>query len=273
MNVQTIVLYALVASIIAGGVIAAGLELVVRARRLRPTFVYRLWLVALLAVVAVPFVAGTVSIARTRVVSTLVTRAERPVLARNADQRLMPAATLPPAPTIDLRTFIADHFQAIALGLWGLGAAIGLGWIALSLRSLAELKRRSSPLEDAFSRELPWLSAVRHGERETYLRLSYEIEAPLAIGFLQPVILIPTDLANENGLKGLEDLVIHEHAHLVRFDDYTNLAQRIIECLFWINPFVLYIGRKLTLAREMAADEAVVERGKDRAHYADSLWR
>jgi len=144
--------------------------------------------------------------------------------------------------------------------------------LAASVWRIRGLKRRSSPLDGALADELPWLTATGSG-REIYLRLSYEIETPVAVGFGRPVILIPTELAGERGLATLEPLVLHEHAHLRRYDDWTNLVQRTIERLFWFNPLVWIVGRRIALEREIASDDAVVEKTGEAHAYATSLWR
>jgi len=68
------------------------------------------------------------------------------------------------------------------VGVWGLGALIGMIGLAASVWRIRGLKRRSSPLDGALADELPWLTATGSG-REIYLRLSYEIETPVAVGF------------------------------------------------------------------------------------------
>ncbi len=172
----------------------------------------------------------------------------------------------PKAPPVS-RT-IAIAFVA----LWALGALIGLIGLALSVARVRGLKKRSSPLDAALADELPWLTAVGPG-REIYLRLSYEIETPVAIGFSRPVILIPTELATADGLAAIESLVLHEHAHLRRYDDWTNLVQRTIERIFWFNPIVWLVGRRIALEREIASDDAVVEKTGEPHAYATSLWQ
>ena len=136
----------------------------------------------------------------------------------------------------------------------------------------AGLKSRSSPLDGALATELPWLTTI--AGREIYLRLSYETETPIAVGFRRPVILLPTDMATADGLTSIEPLIMHEYAHLARYDDWSNLAQRAIERLFWTQPRRLWIlGRRIALEREVAADEAVVARTHDAKRYASALWR
>jgi beta-lactamase regulating signal transducer with metallopeptidase domain len=156
-------------------------------------------------------------------------------------------------------------------GLWAAGALIGLAGLGRSIARVRALKGRSSPLDGALATELPWLTTT--AGREIYLRLSYETETPIAIGFRRPVILLPTEMATADGLTSIEPLIMHEYAHLARYDDWSNLAQRATERLFWFNPLVWILGRRIALEREVAADEAVVARTHDAKRYASTLWR
>jgi beta-lactamase regulating signal transducer with metallopeptidase domain len=187
------------------------------------------------------------------------------------DQQHAPAAKhgsalhVPPPP--DLAPLAA---QGIVIA-WALGALAGLTGLGRSLVRVRGLKLRSSALEGDLATELPWLTTMPG--REIYLRLSYETETPIAVGFRRPVILIPTEMATADGLTSIEPLVMHEYAHLARYDDLTNLIQRAIERVFWFNPLVWILGRRLALEREVAADEAVVARTHDAKNYATALWR
>jgi beta-lactamase regulating signal transducer with metallopeptidase domain len=155
--------------------------------------------------------------------------------------------------------------------VWALGALIGLAGLGRSLLRVRGLKGRSSPLDGTLATELPWLTTT--AGREIYLRLSYETETPIAVGFRRPVIILPTDMATADGLTSIEPLIMHEYAHLARYDDWSNLAQRATERLFWFNPLVWLLGRRIALEREVAADEAVVARTHDAKRYATTLWR
>jgi beta-lactamase regulating signal transducer with metallopeptidase domain len=167
----------------------------------------------------------------------------------------------------DVTPFVAAGIAAV----WALGALIGLAGLGRSVARVRGLKGRSSPLDGMLATELPWLTTTPG--REIYLRLSYETETPIAVGFRRPVILLPTEMATADGLTSIEPLIMHEYAHLARYDDWANLAQRVTERLFWFNPLVWFLGRRIALEREVAADEAVVLRTRDAKVYASTLWR
>jgi beta-lactamase regulating signal transducer with metallopeptidase domain len=274
MNAWEVIASAFGWSIAGGALVAGGCALFARAKRLRAGAAHTMWFAALLAAGLLPLAGIASGLLRAQATpagpgSSLRLAAGAPagttrIVLQYAPQTGEAAPQALAAP--------AARWLPLIVGIAAAGAAAGIASLILSLVRLGAIKRRSSPLDDALSRELPWLSEPAHG-RETYLRLSFEIETPIAIGFRRPVILIPTDLATENGLRAIESLVIHEHAHLAHYDDYTNLIQRLIERIFWFNPFVWYIGARIALAREMAADDAVLERGRDRADYAEALWR
>jgi hypothetical protein len=69
----------------------------------------------------------------------------------------------------------------------------------------------------------------------------------------------------------LEAILLHELAHLRRYDDWTNLAQKVIKAVFFFHPAVWFIEGRLTLEREMACDDAVLAANFSPRSYAESL--
>jgi uncharacterized protein YjbI with pentapeptide repeats/beta-lactamase regulating signal transducer with metallopeptidase domain len=297
MNLPVIVATALVASIAAGGLLTAGIALLVRWRSFDASARHALWFATLIALALLPLAGVAMSVvhavrvpvagghwvspaAASRAGGSTLQSASGVAISssskRNAQAASARVSHAAVAPAQSHGSALAapwsTNLAVAALGAIAIVALAGLISLAVRVVQIGAVKRRSSPLDHRLADDLPWLTETHRG-RETYLRLSYEIEAPVAIGFNRPVILIPTELATHNGLVGIEDLVIHEHAHLCRYDDYTNLVQRTIERLFWFNPFVWILGRRIALEREIAADDAVVARTSDRARYADALWR
>ena len=287
-----VALRAILASVLLGSVLAGLVALATRTLALTAATRHALWTTALIATGLMPLAGVAVSVARAVVIEPepVVTRYERPAVtvaprpvSKPAREPSGVAASSAPA-TKSTTTWperlafvrstprMSRTLAAGAAIVWAVGALIGLFGLAASIIRVRGLKKRSSPLDGPLADELPWLTEARSG-REIYLRLSYETETPVAIGFRRPVILIPTELATAEGLSGIEPLVMHEHAHLRRLDDWTNLVQRVIERIFWFNPIVWIVGRRIALEREIASDDAVVERTGAAHAYATSLWR
>lgn len=287
MSLAPVVLAAIAASIVAGGLLTGAVALLARARALDAAARHTLWFGALVVIAVLPVAGIVTSVAQVeRRPATAASVGRSPSASHSTPSRLTHApAQAKPAqaaavatPTLDMAKLrlalgaVSAGLASLILAGLALGTLFGFAGLLVGLARLGGVKRRSSPLDESLAGDLPWLTATKTG-RETYLRLSYEIETPVAIGFSRPVILIPTDLATHNGLVGIEDLVVHEHAHLRRYDDYTNLVQRAIERVFWFNPFVWVVGRRIALEREIAADDAVVARTSDSARYAEALWK
>jgi beta-lactamase regulating signal transducer with metallopeptidase domain len=100
---------------------------------------------------------------------------------------------------------------------------------------------------------------------------SNRISVPTAIGFLKPVVVLPSWTLQELSPTELNAILIHELSHLRRWDDWTNLAQQVLKALLFFHPAVWWIESQLALEREMACDDAVLaETGSPRG-YAQCL--
>jgi len=109
------------------------------------------------------------------------------------------------------------------------------------------------------------------GRRVVSLCTSERVQVPTAIGLIEPAVVIPRWAMEELSLDDLHQILLHELAHLRRWDDWTNLAQKIVKALFFFHPAVWWIESKVSLEREMACDDAVLaETARPRA-YAECL--
>ena len=72
------------------------------------------------------------------------------------------------------------------------------------------------------------------------------------------MILIPRTLLDHLSEPEVDQICLHELAHLRRADDWSNGAQRVIEALLGWNPAAQFIGQQLDLEREVACDDWVL---------------
>ncbi len=98
-----------------------------------------------------------------------------------------------------------------------------------------------------------------------------KVDQPCVIGFFSPRILIPAWLLETATPSELEQIVLHESAHLRRFDDWTNLVQKLALAVFPLNPALIWIERRLCAEREVACDESVVRATNAPRDYAACL--
>jgi len=281
-------LHAIVLSVLLGAALFGLVFGLVCTIALRATARHALWTIALLATAIMPLAGFGVSAARAFAApanqwsASPARQTVRPATVTHRSPAQMQAPASPaqtaPAPRFSfVMPAWQPHLTRLAaltiVGVWIAGAIAGLAGLLASLVRVRGLKKRSSPLEGDLADDLPWLTENHAHDREIYLRLSFETETPVAIGFRRPVILIPTELATHSGLAAIDQLIRHEHAHLRRYDDWTNLAQRLIERIFWFNPIVWLVGARIALEREIASDDAVVNETGHAQEYAKSLWR
>jgi len=93
----------------------------------------------------------------------------------------------------------------------------------------------------------------------------------MATGFFRPMIVIPAWALGELSTEELKVVLLHEAAHLERWDDWTNLTQKVLRALFFFHPVVWWLESKLALEREMACDDLVVAATSSPRAYAECL--
>lgn len=170
--------------------------------------------------------------------------------------------------------FLDPHLESgVALWLLGLAAA-GFG-LTLAHEHSRELVKGASP---ASSPAL--LEAVEHCRSELEVRsgvgvaVSADVDSPILIGWLRPVIIVPEALERKLGPLRLESLVAHELAHVKRRDYPVNLLQTVIEKVFFFHPAARWLSREVRIAREHCCDDLAASASRGGAlGYARSLAR
>jgi beta-lactamase regulating signal transducer with metallopeptidase domain len=81
---------------------------------------------------------------------------------------------------------------------------------------------------------------------------------PAVCGLLRPVIIVPRNLAPTLGSRHLRDVLFHQLAHIKRHDLWVNLAQNVLQVLYFYNPLILVVNAAIRRLREEAADETVL---------------
>lgn len=148
------------------------------------------------------------------------------------------------------------------------------GWqIVRGVTVVARLKRQSYPLDPAQEPRLPLWRAARGSGRPCELRVSDRCTGACALGFWRPVILLPECLLRGLSDEEIDQVVMHEHAHLSRYDDWSRLFQCGVEAVLGLHPALWFICRRIDLEREAACDDQVVARTGAPKSYAACLAR
>jgi len=241
---------------------------------------YAAWSAALVAILVVPFVTTVITapsdFAAAKVVHGATARASAPSTVAVAEP--LPG-TRAAAPAVRAPAFSGLRLSApgwLAVGLFALWAAIALASflrLTVSLFRLERLKSDALPLaveyRDAMSR---WAGAAK-GSRGVRICVSDEIDVPVAVGLFDAMILLPKRLLQSLDPHEIDQISLHELAHLRRADDWTNGLQRIAQALLFFNPAVAFVARQMDLEREVACDDWVLSLTGDVRPYAFCLTK
>ena len=159
-------------------------------------------------------------------------------------------------------------FEALLALVWWLGVAVVAGRVTLRHLYMSGVSRRAVPAGASWDREVQ--AAAARLRRCVRVRISPEIDGPLVWGTLRPVILLPTSARCWPAAVG-RSVLLHELAHVRRFDALAGLIGALACVLHWPNPFVWLAARRLRALREFACDLAAVSAGIARPDYSDHL--
>ena len=155
---------------------------------------------------------------------------------------------------------------------WIIGTTFGLLRVGISLYRLQHLRSTCAPIDlGQLEPRLRECIAEAQAHRRITLCCSDAVRVPAAVGYFRPIVVFPAWALQEIPATELEAILRHELAHLRRWDDWTNLAQKIVKAVFFFHPAVWFIESRLSLEREMACDDAVLAANFSPRAYAESL--
>ncbi len=141
---------------------------------------------------------------------------------------------------------------------WLLLAAYALVRLLVGLLRLEQLKRDALPLPVEYRDAMPQWMRANKGARDVRLCVSDETDVPVAVGLFDAMILVPHTLLDRLSEDEVDQICLHELAHLRRADDWSNGFQRLVIALLGWNPAAQFIGQQLDLEREVACDDWVL---------------
>ena len=204
--------------------------------------------------------AGTKSVPQPAMIQQL----GRPLGSRTVPKKAMRVSVLPIA-------IATGPWTAWLTVLWLIGTLLMVGRLVVSVVAL-RIQRSRATDAPAFLVGLLNQSLARCGaKRQARIAMVDRGASPMVSGPFRPSILFPARLIEELEQAELEQICLHEAAHLARFDDCSLLLQRCIEALFVVNPVVRFIGRQLDLEREIACDDYVLAATGQTRPYASCL--
>jgi beta-lactamase regulating signal transducer with metallopeptidase domain len=167
---------------------------------------------------------------------------------------------------------IPSYWAEIIFGLWGLLATFALVRVAAGFVNLQRLRRSCRDIDvTSLSPILQDTLRDFDAARGARICVSDEVRVPTAIGFARPLVILPAWALAELSTPELRSVLLHEFAHLRRWDDWTNLVQKLVQSVLFFHPAVWWIENRLSLEREMACDDMVLAHTENPRDYAECL--
>jgi beta-lactamase regulating signal transducer with metallopeptidase domain len=230
------------------------------------------WWAVLTAVVLLPIAPQQTNAPRKTVEAPMPSPESAEIPVTIAPAPFTPLDTAPARTSGPLQITAGAGLLAI-VAIWSAFSLFRVVQIIRSYRYLRGIKQRSR----AVSREQLvnfncWLLACKIG-RTARMLVSSEIVSPMAVGFRRPAVIVPETLLNQFTPEELDHVLLHELAHIARYDDWTNLFARLIGALLPIHPVAVWLIRNIEQERESACDDWVVAMTGEARPYAASLTR
>jgi beta-lactamase regulating signal transducer with metallopeptidase domain len=167
--------------------------------------------------------------------------------------------------------FTGHSLLLIYLAIYAVGLAALLGQIAVGMILSRRLRQQSTLIESPHVLRQLRQSARALGLIDTpVLAESHATRVPLTIGFVRPMIVIPTDWREWSEVK-LAAVLTHELSHVRRGDSRTRMLILLYRSIFWFSPLGWWLERRIAELAEQASDADAIHAGAEPISYAEVL--
>lgn len=209
--------------------------------------------------------------------SSTATAVEEPVgieIRQEAEQATMGMLALPKMTAIPRKIelpAVTSFWRVVLFTMWGTIAGMLLMRIGTGLVGVRKIKQNSYAAPARVVDELNRLLAQMDKPRPVRVAISDELQTAVAAGFRQPYVLLPAHMLGSLSQLELRQVLLHEVAHLQRWDDWTMLMQRVVLALLFFHPGLIVLGRLMNRDREFACDDWVIAMTRKPKAYASCL--
>lgn len=194
----------------------------------------------------------------------------------SAGESAPPPASLPADPAV--RSWYGawkaclGRVALVAPWLWLIGTPLTLLLICCGFGGAWYWRRYSQPVSEHWVVDLSnrLRLSLKIG-REVVVAVSEKVASPVLIGVVKPMILLPPALISGCTTEQLEMVLIHELAHVKRWDPWVNLFLQIVKCLLFFHPAVWILSRWIRAECESCCDDIVLQRTGAPQSYAETL--
>jgi beta-lactamase regulating signal transducer with metallopeptidase domain len=200
-------------------------------------------------------------------VTPLDDRVEMPVVVTTSPAPMAAGLESPPAAG-RATTF---PWSVALIGIYAAGALGMLLHLLVQQWNVRQFARRATVVQDATWTDLLVECAASIGVRRAIRLLrSRGQTVPVSFGTRRPSIVVPA-LADEWADDRRRAVILHEVAHVARYDCLTQLLASVACAMYWFHPAAWWVARRLRIERELACDDRVIAAGTRPRDYAGHL--
>ena len=184
------------------------------------------------------------------------------------------------APSASTANTLPDQFEQsriartmvfLPICLWMFGGLIASFPLVVGIIRTHRIKLQSKQICDpdsaAFVSELCRLLGI---QRRVSLLECRQSLIPMTWGISKPIVVLPA-VWRDWKVDCQRQVLLHELAHVKRFDVLYHLIARVACSIYWFHPLVWIALRRMRTEREMACDDCVVMVGERPSSYAQQL--
>jgi beta-lactamase regulating signal transducer with metallopeptidase domain len=274
---------------ILAGLLAIGVALLCRFRRIGPALRHALWLLVLVRLLWPPGVLNWPVEISPRWPAPAAAAEEKAVASKaplsssveSVEIVQTAAVGTAAAPAIAAESSMpAEKSVAIPWWIWAGRAVLGIWLLGALLVALKQIRgfirlwRLRRIGQTASPKLLRWVAelAAKMNLRSPVVRVVPGLASPLVAGLVRPVLLWPEQLEERLGENGLKAVLVHELAHLRRRDHWVRWLEVLAECVWWWNPLFRLARSRVRQYAELACDAWVLAMlPQARRAYAEAL--
>ncbi len=177
---------------------------------------------------------------------------------------------LPPVTRSGSQPASSISWPIVALAVWSTGFFLLLLRVLLSHRTLASLVRRAGGADDEWHILVNQVRRQLGVRRSVAVKMTDAVEVPAIVGVFRPTLLLSPDVDELDPLDR-RDVVLHELAHVARWDGLAQLVCQVSCAAYWFIPLAWHGAGRAALLRERACDDVVLNAGSRASSYARNL--
>ena len=121
--------------------------------------------------------------------------------------------------------------------------------------------------------EMVELCARMGVRRDVELRVTGRVDSPFTAGFWRPVIVMPVATLAGLPAEQLEAVILHELAHIRRYDYLAEWVLQVVETVLFYHPAIWWMTSMMRRERERSCDDMAIASGVESGCYAKALLR